>query len=231
MSRETAAQKKRDAASRRAAARKLAAQIRKTAREEVHRGKQVFRGQITSTATLAVDLFDSELTLREDDIVFSQWMDYYRAEVGLEEGDILLLYMETDDWTAFDVMSDANLAGLTPALSFRTTHHFVVQGNIVTTAVLAIPPFFASIGNGSLSLRGVYYKLETGSASIEIRKNGTAVAMGDPVNATSISVDTTARSTGANIDLSDGDLIALAVTGIGGSPKNLSVTLAFEQSA
>jgi hypothetical protein len=147
---------------------------------------------------------------------------------------------------------------------FRTSHNFIIQGNIVTSSALAIPPFFAihgwpaaptgssgiTQGDTSMTLVEVHHATTSGTVNFQIYK----ITDNNPINTSSNTVvllpaggitlgdnsdpstRVTASSTAAHLDnnnftpvsITDRNRIGIYITGIGGTPQNLTVTLVFE---
>jgi len=130
--------------------------------------------------------------------------------------------------------------------TFRTAQSFAIQGNIVTGSDLSVPVFFATTGfiplTGQTSrtqLVKVMYKIGGGtgtppSATFDIRSASFATIT-SPSTWTGITgftslvaVSTESRVvTPTAVTITDADQIALWVSGINGTPQNLSVTLVF----
>lgn len=132
----------------------------------------------------------------------------------------------------------------------RTSHNFMIQGNIVTSAALAIPPFFATLAfpanagigqtTGTMNLVKIYFKTATGQVTFQILQNATAQQINPNGSTVDAKTKLTATVTGGNtgddlvntpIAIGDGNSIELFIPtgdGISGSPQNLSVTLVFE---
>jgi hypothetical protein len=89
-----------------------------------------------------------------------------------------------------------------------------------------IPPFFVFVPSGSLTLKSIRYRINSGtSATFKLQKNGS-----DITNYTSLSCTTTAATTTQDESLADNDVIAVVVTAVSGTPKNMSVSFRFERS-
>jgi hypothetical protein len=89
-----------------------------------------------------------------------------------------------------------------------------------------IPPIFVSLATGqSLKLVKARYVINSGtSVTCKLQANGS-----DITGFTGISVTTTAAETDpTDVDLADNDRLALVVTAVSGTPKNLSFSLVFE---
>ena len=104
---------------------------------------------------------------------------------------------------------------------------FSVSGPIAVAsgATNYLPPFFKSVGSGSnITLIGVHTLLHSGSATISINQNGSAVS-----GLSAVSVSTTASYTAASTapTVADGDYFAPVVSSVSGSPDGLSVTFVF----
>jgi hypothetical protein len=111
---------------------------------------------------------------------------------------------------------------------FRWTQTFAIQGEIKVPSgdTDFIPPFFVSLASGeTLKLVKARYLINSGtSVTAKLQKNGS-----DITGFTGISVTTTAAETDpTNVDLADNDRLALVVTAVSGTPKNLSFSLVFE---
>lgn len=146
-------------------------------------------------------------------------------------------------------LSNQIAAGAHPHV-FRTSHNFIIQGNIVTSGALAIPPFFAVLGFpltsainqnvGTTSLVKIYYKTGSGVVSFQIVKSSVPYTSSSNLTINPSGADSTKLSASASaqsIDLSlypitinDADQIQLNIPngGISGSPQNFTVTLVFE---
>jgi len=89
-----------------------------------------------------------------------------------------------------------------------------------------LPPFFVFVPSGSLTLKSIRYRINSGtSATFKLTKNGS-----DITNYTSLSCTTTAATTTQDESLADNDVIAVVVTAVSGTPKNMSVSFRFERS-
>ncbi len=91
-----------------------------------------------------------------------------------------------------------------------------------------INPFFISLPSGqTANLVSCRYKINSGtSATVKLQKNGS-----DITGFTSISVSSTAASaTPTAVSLANNDMISLVVTGVSGTPKNMSFTIFVEYS-
>lgn len=116
----------------------------------------------------------------------------------------------------------------------KQTHHvphtFTYAGEVKVASgdTDFINPFWVPVLAGTtVTLKRVRYKINSGtSATVKLTKNG-----GDLAGYTGISVTTTAAETAADAAMADNDLIALVVTGVAGTPVNLSFTLVFAVAA
>ena len=115
--------------------------------------------------------------------------------------------------------------------TFKTTQTFAIQGNIITSSGLKIPPvFFAKSTNQTSTLVDIIYQVETGTVNFWIEKNDGQIlplTSGNTLQATSTKQLASSTIT-VNTTMSDADKLALWINGIGGSPKNLTVTLVFQ---
>jgi len=136
---------------------------------------------------------------------------------------------------------------------FKTTQSFAIQGNIVTGSDLGVPIFFATSGfaasnqTSQIQLVKVMYKIGGGtgtspSATFDIRKAAfsTTTSPSDLYNSSTnpaglwnnivsglTALSTSNKSESLSYTITDTDQIALWVSGINGTPQNLSVTLVF----
>jgi hypothetical protein len=106
---------------------------------------------------------------------------------------------------------------------YRLSHSFTVSGEVKlddASNTYYIPPFFVPVPNGqTVKFKGGRARINSGtSATVDIRRNGTNMVGGQVVGTTTsvFSADTT---------LGDGDWIALVVTAVSGTPKNMTVSV------
>lgn len=114
--------------------------------------------------------------------------------------------------------------------TIRTGHTYAISGNIVIPAGQTnfINPFFVSLAGGQVSnIVKCRHRINAGtSATVKLTRNGI-----DIPGYTGIAVTTTAADTaGGTIALANNDVIALVVTGISGTPQNLSFTIFIEST-
>lgn len=109
----------------------------------------------------------------------------------------------------------------------RRGHTFALSGEIkvASGATDYIPPFFVVLPSGSTGTvtRAKHVVQSGGPATVKLTKNGT-----DLTGFTGISVTTTASTTTGSAAVIDGDLLALVVTSVTGTPKNLTFTITLE---
>jgi hypothetical protein len=115
-----------------------------------------------------------------------------------------------------------------PAKTFRWTHTFAVQGDIKVPSgdTDFLPPFFVSLAAAqTLKLVKARYVINSGtSVTCKLQANGS-----DITGFTGISVTTTPGETDpTDVNVADNDRLALVVTAVSGTPKNLSFSLVFE---
>jgi hypothetical protein len=115
-------------------------------------------------------------------------------------------------------------------LVFRTFHAYAISGDIrlPTGDSDFIPPFFISLAPGqTANLVSVKHKLNAGTVvTYKLQKNAV-----DITGWTGLTAETTEETVSPTpATLASGDRIALVVTGITGTPKNLSVTLFIEHT-
>lgn len=117
----------------------------------------------------------------------------------------------------------------TPSYRVQTPHTWTVQGSIAIPSgdTDFIPPFFVPVPAGAtVTLKRARYKINSGtSATMKLQKNGSDVS-----GYTGLSVTTTAAQTVNDATFVDNDVLALVVTAVSGSPKNLSFTVVLEES-
>lgn len=109
-------------------------------------------------------------------------------------------------------------------------HTFAVAGEILVPVgdLDFINPLFVPVAAGrTVKLAKCRYKINTGtSVTAKLQINGV-----DATGFTGISVTTTVAETDpANITLADGDRLALVVTAVSGTPKNMSFTCVLEHA-
>ncbi len=107
----------------------------------------------------------------------------------------------------------------------QITHTFAVAGEIKVPsgATDFIPPMYIGIPEGQITeLVGVNKKIQSGtSVTFDVRVNGVA-----PAGWANLTANTTLdNDRPASVELDDGDEIAIVVTAVSGTPKNLSVSL------
>lgn len=86
-------------------------------------------------------------------------------------------------------------------------------------------PFFVSVPNGQgLTLSKARYRINSGtSATVKLTRNGVDIS-----GFTGLLATTSPTSTTGNVTLADDDMLALVVTGVSGTPRNLSLTIFFD---
>jgi hypothetical protein len=74
-------------------------------------------GEVTSVSPLKVDLFESRITLEDDELVMTQWMRHYDHLYGLAVGDTVVIARKHTGgeihWVVTDVLSDNDIASKT----------------------------------------------------------------------------------------------------------------------
>ena len=115
--------------------------------------------------------------------------------------------------------------------TFETVHSWTIGGTLAVASgdTNFIPPFFVTNATGqTVSLARCVHKINSGtSATVDVEVNGTpATGFG------SISVTTSKTVTNpADVELADGDEVALVVTAVDGSPKNMTFTVVLKHTA
>lgn len=109
-------------------------------------------------------------------------------------------------------------------------HTFAVAGDVVVPSgdLDFIVPLFVPVAAGrTVKLAKCKYKINSGtSVTAKLQINGI-----DATGFTGISVTTTAAETDpTNISMTDGDRLALVVTAVSGSPKNMTFTCVMEHA-
>jgi hypothetical protein len=114
-----------------------------------------------------------------------------------------------------------------PAPNFTTARTYAVSGAIGVPSAGAnyLPPFDEPVDGGvAKSLVRVLYSIRGGtSVAFAVTQNGTAVS-----GLGSLSATPTAALTAASQTVSDGDVFAVVVSAVSGSPDGLKVTFVFE---
>lgn len=156
---------------------------------------------IVTSSTRPVDIYEGQMIYETDNNAFKFWDGSAWATVGAA-----------------------------PNTVFWTGHTFAIQGDIAVPSgdIDFVPPLFIPVATGrTVKLVKARHKINGGTnASVKLQKNGV-----DITGFTGITVTTTATTTDpADVTLADNDLIALVVTAVSGSPKNLSFTIVLEHS-
>ena len=109
-----------------------------------------------------------------------------------------------------------------PEFTLRTHTTYSVQGLIAVPsgATNYLPPFFMPVPTGQRALFvGVRYIVRAGtSVTFNVTQNGTVVITGAVATTTATETDLTTY-----LDVNDGDLFAVVVTAISGTPDGLTV--------
>jgi len=97
------------------AIRRAAAAIRRHDRDLVeNQVREIEYAQVTRSSPLSLDLFDSSISLDEDDLTLSQWVRAYQSSVGIKAGDRLAITkMRSGGWLAVDVIGRKGAANMT----------------------------------------------------------------------------------------------------------------------
>lgn len=108
--------------------------------------------------------------------------------------------------------------------TIRVPHTWAITGSIAVPSgdTDYIPPFFIPVPSGqTANLVAARYRINSGtSATVKLQQNGVDIG-----GYTGLSVTTTPTSTTSSVALADNDLLALIVTAVAGTPKNLSFTV------
>ena len=114
--------------------------------------------------------------------------------------------------------------------TIRTPHSWTVTGSIAVPSGDSdyIPPFYIPVPAGqTVNLVAARYRINSGtSATVKLQRNGVDVG-----GFTGLSVTTVDTSTTGSVALADNDVLALVVTGISGSPKNMTFTVYLDSSS
>lgn len=109
-------------------------------------------------------------------------------------------------------------------------HTWAITGNVNVASgdVDFIVPFFVPVPAGqAVAIRSARYVINSGtSATVKLQKNGVDVA-----GLTGISVTTTAATTTQAASLANNDKLALVVTAVSGTPKNMTFTVYLDYTA
>jgi hypothetical protein len=110
------------------------------------------------------------------------------------------------------------------AKTYRLPHTWAISGDIAVASgdTNFILPFFVPVPAGqTVTLKSARYVLNSGtSVTAKLQKNAV-----DATGYTSISVTTTATTTSADVTIADNDKLALVVTAVSGTPKNMTFTI------
>ena len=129
-----------------------------------------------------------------------------------------------------NTLAEAGVAADDHTHTMRLPHTWAISGEIAVPSgdVDYILPFFVSLASGQTAkLVKARHRINSGtSVTCKLQKNG-----GDITGFTGISVTTTTTNTDpADVTLADDDMLALVVTGVAGTPKNMSFTVFVEYS-
>lgn len=125
--------------------------------------------------------------------------------------------------------SGASVAWAAPADKvYRIGHTYAITGEVKVPVSDTdyIIPFFVSLATGqTASLVKARYRINSGtSVTCKLQKNGV-----DVTGYTAVSVTTTTAETdAADVSLADNDMLALVVTAVSGTPKNMTFTIFIE---
>lgn len=128
-------------------------------------------------------------------------------------------------------VDSANLVPGGHTHTFRWSHTFTISDDVRVPSgdVDYIPPFFVPVAAGQTTkLIAVRHRINAGtSATFKLQNNGA-----DITGFTGIAAATTTATTDpADVTLAANDMLALVVTAVSGTPKNLSASLYFESVA
>lgn len=115
-------------------------------------------------------------------------------------------------------------------VTLREVHTWAVGGEIKVPASDTdyIPPMFASkLAGETLTLKKLRVRINGGtSVTFKVQQNGS-----DVTGYTGLSATTTAGDVGSgDVAIADDDVLAIVVTAVTGTPKNLTVTAVFERA-
>jgi hypothetical protein len=117
---------------------------------------------------------------------------------------------------------------ISAAKTFRIGHTWAISGQIYVPNGDAdyILPFFVSLATGqSAKLVKARYRINSGtSVTCKLQKNGVDIAGFTGMTVTTAATDTDP----ADVTLADNDMLALVITGLTGTPKNLTFTAFIE---
>lgn len=142
-----------------------------------------------------------------------------------------------DVQNGFAIDSDGRLVVIGPNggslgfTTFETDHTWTVGGTVAVPSgdTNFIPPMFVTNATGqTVSLARAKHKLNSGtSATVSVQRNGSNVT-----GFTDLTVTTTATTTNpTDVALTDGDTLAIVVTAVNGTPKNMTFTIVLKHTA
>jgi hypothetical protein len=143
-------------------------------------------------------------------------------------GDFLLIEDSADGNSKKRIQIGNLPAPSTPAITYRIPHTWAISGEIAVPSGDDdfIIPFFVSFASGqTASLVKARYRINSGtSVTCKLQRNDV-----DITGFTGISVTTTESNTDpTDVVLADDDKLSLVVTGVSGTPNNLSFTIFLE---
>lgn len=126
--------------------------------------------------------------------------------------------------------TDYNTQWATLTKTIRQGHTWAISGEVKVPSgdTNFLMPFFVSLASGQTAkIVSAKHKINSGtSVTVKVQKDDV-----DVTGFTGISVTTTATTTNpADVSLADGDKLALVVTAVNGTPKNMSFTLFLEHT-
>lgn len=114
-------------------------------------------GIVRNTSPLAIELIDSRLILRTDDIVFTAQAQFHRKNFGMNVGDTLHIIPTNDNWI----------------VSGFTADHGDDDGDDGDDLTVAVPvtSFAANVGNASDTSFAVTHSLGTRDVTVQVYRN------------------------------------------------------------
>ncbi|MDD4292001.1 MAG: hypothetical protein PHX51_07200 [Clostridia bacterium] len=152
-----------------------------------------------------------------------------KSSSALKVGEAYLITDENRIAVGTAVNAYAECVMLTDSRKALIDHTWTISGEIKVPSgdTDFICPMFVSVPSGkTVKLIRAIHKINYGtSVTAKLQKNGS-----DITGFTSLSVTTTKTTTNPDdVTLADGDVIALVVTAVSGTPKNLSFTITLEK--
>lgn len=145
---------------------------------------------------------------------------FFGIKAATETGDQFLVYVPKEEgWFVVDPGSETKVALASRPPPVSDTHNFWIANKVLTTKDKkreVLPEFVSCLDHENKSITGVHARLSSGSAKIEVTKNGESTGLEV--------VASPSGSSSGNVGLEDGDLIGIEVLK-SDAARNLSLSV------